>query len=78
MDDEHIRITYGNVVRKNEEIILVASITPTVKGKEDRFTVQFADLQDIEADRQALILRDVKKDLDYFLVEKGELYPWKR
>ncbi len=21
---------------------------------------------------------DVKKDLDYFLVEKGEPYPWKR
>ena len=76
LDDEHIRITYGDV-RKNEEIILFAFVTPTVKGKEDRFTIQFVDLQDIEADRQALILRDVKKDLDYFLVEKGELYPWK-
>ena len=32
LDDEHIRITYGDV-RKNEEIILVAFITPTVKGK---------------------------------------------
>ena len=50
LDDEHIRITYGDV-RKNEEIILVAFITPTVKGKEDRFTIQFVDLQDIEADR---------------------------
>ena len=39
LDDEHLRITYGDV-RKNEEIILVAFITPTVKGKEDRFTVQ--------------------------------------
>ena len=65
-----IRITYGDV-RKNEEIIFVAFVTPTVKGKEGRFTVQFVDLQDIEADRQALILRDVKKGLDYFLVEKG-------
>ncbi len=32
LDDEHIRITYGDV-RKNEEIILVAFVTPTVKGK---------------------------------------------
>ena len=46
LDDEHIRITYGDV-RKNEEIILVPYVTPAVKGKEDRFTVQFVDLQDI-------------------------------
>ena len=36
------------------------------------------DIGDLDDEHIRITYGDVKKDLDYFLVEKGEQYPWKR
>ena len=60
---EHIRIAYGD---RNTPVCLV-------QPKGESFIVQFILLEG-QANRN--VIDSVKKDLDFYLIEKGEPNPW--
>lgn len=66
-DEDHIKITYGE---DPEPIALVAP------GPGRTFTVEFVMEQKLLFHKDEEVLDDVRKELDFFLVELGEEDPW--
>ena len=66
-NEDHIKIRYGD---DPEPIALVAP------GPEKTFIVQFVMEQKLLFHKDEEVLDDVRKELDFFLVELGEEDPW--
>lgn len=71
-NEDHIKITYSDA-RSDEKMIPIASISP---GKGHIFNVQFIYKGEPDAAKTKKILKEVRRELDFYLVEKGEKYPW--
>jgi len=69
---DHIKITYGDV-RKDETMIPIAHIAP---GEGRSFNVQFINKKDDLGNKMTSILKEVKEELNFYLVNKGEPDPW--
>jgi hypothetical protein len=64
---EHIQIRYND---NPDPVALIA------QGKKRSFVVQFIPQSNPESTQAKKILEEVRKELDFFLVEKGEERPW--
>ncbi len=67
-DNDHIKITYGT------DSIPVAFVAP---GGRKAFIIEFLSRSDKSDRPMEKILDEVRKELDFYLVEKGEEDPWK-
>ena len=70
--EDHIEISYGDIHKtKPEEWILAALLSLPA---EFTFTVEF--MIDTLSEKNHQITKDVRAELDYYLVEKRERNPW--
>ena len=71
-DEEHIEIRYGNAEDSDwEHWQKIALVGPP---KEEEFTVQF--LMAVNGTREQDMINKVKRELDFYLVDKQEKNPW--
>lgn len=70
---EHLEITYGNADTGNPDTFLPVALIAAPIG--DTFTIQF--LIDPEDAKTRQIVDAVRRELDFYLVQKQEPNPWK-
>ena len=71
-NEEHIIITYGDT-SKEDKMIPIALIAPP---KDNVFVVQFIHKGGPGAAKTQNMLKEVRKELNFYLVEKSEKDPW--
>jgi len=68
---EHIKLFFGEYGLKMAMVALVAP------PRDKCFNVQFLTAEEVNDSQSTQIIENVRKELDFYLVEKGELDPWK-
>jgi GNAT superfamily N-acetyltransferase len=70
--EEHIKIYYGNAPHLDwTHLPIIALLSPPIEKK---FIVEF--LLDAKTPEEQDMIREVHRELDFYLVEKGEENPW--
>jgi len=70
---EHVEITYGDINKSAEkDFTTVARVSPPY---EQTCTVEF--LLSSENDKNSEMMKAVKKDINFYIVEKNEFDPWR-
>lgn len=70
-DDEHMALSYGSFDRDEPPFPIVARVSPPRKG-----VITLELLVDDSTTRGKEIIADVRREVHWLFVEKGEAKPW--